>query len=154
MNTPISVLLAMCVTSHLAADLTLDPELYQDALRQVQGGESLIVAKRAPEQLTQLWEQAMMPTPPAPPTPPPSREEARLARQLRLSFLFKELNPALSFSSMQELIRLHERALSGDLSAQATIIQSLCQGMDTQQRRWPQSQACAERWLRYSAALK
>ncbi len=153
MNTPISVLLAMCVSSHLAADLTLDPELYQDALRQVQGGESLIVAKRAPEQLARLWEEAMMPARDATASPA-SKEEARLARQLRLTFLFKELNPALSFSSMQELIRLHERALSGDLSAQATIIQSLCQGMDTQQRRWPQSQACAERWLRYSAALK
>ncbi len=149
MNTLRFFLLLTLVGKLPATDLTLDPDLYQEALRQVQGGDALVVTKRAPEQLATLWEEAMI-------TPSPQRDapEARLARQLRLTFLFKELNPSMSFAAIQELLKLHERALQGDMTAHAHILQALVAGRDAQHRRWPHSERSAQRWLAHAAALK
>ncbi len=146
-----SVRLFLCITlagKLIASDLTLDADLYQEALRQVQGGDALVVTKRAPQQLATLWEEAMISV-----SPQRGGAEARLARQLRLTFLFKELNPSISFASIQELLKLHERALQGDMKAHAHILQALVAGSDAQHRRWPHSERSAQRWLTHAAAL-
>ncbi len=128
-----------------AQDLTLDPDLYNEALRQVQGGSGIVSTKTADEDLIKLWEEAMLAAKPT----AGKEHEAQLARQLRLCFLFKQLNNGLSLNSMAELIALHERAISGDLAAQTSILQALQSGIDAQQRLWPRSEKTAKSWMKH-----
>ncbi len=142
-----TLMLTSSLTVIWGQDLTLDPELYHEALRQVQGGDGIISRKSSDTELLQLWEEAMLNTDKSSCLSP----EKKLTRQLHLVFLFKQLNPSASIESIAQLIKLHESALAGQLAAQTTILQALQSGIDNQQRLWPRSEQLAKRWMLFIA---